>query len=61
MLRKNQYLSVIVEVPQVQMTNSVHTSKQSGVNGRPHDIIHIIRVIFKGVEGFVVLQMQKEM
>lgn len=36
------YLGVTVEVPQVQMAHSVHTSKESRVSWRPHDIIHII-------------------
>lgn len=53
------YLSVVVEVPQVQMAHSIHACKQSRVSGRPHDIIDVIRVIFKGVERLIVLQ--KEM
>lgn len=50
------YLSVIVEVPQVQVAHSIHTRKQSGVSRRPHDIINVIRVIFKGVQRLIVLR-----
>lgn len=50
------YLSVIVEVPQVQVAHSIHTCKQSGVSRGPHDIINVIRVIFKGVQRLIVLR-----
>lgn len=50
------HLSVIVEVPQVQVAHSIHTCKHSGVSRRPHDIINVIRVIFKGVQRLIVLR-----
>lgn len=50
------YLSVIVEVPQVQVAHSIHTCKQRGVSGRPHDIINVIRVVLKGVQRLIVLR-----
>lgn len=51
-----RYLSVIVEVPQVQVAHSVHTRKQSGVSRRPHHVINVIRAIFKGVQRLIVLR-----
>ena len=54
-LRVLGYLSVIVEVPQVQVAHSIHACKQSRVSRRPHDVINVIRVIFKGVQRLVVL------
>lgn len=50
------YLCVIVEVPEVEMTNSIHTGKQGGVDGRPHDVIDVVRVVLEGVQGLVILQ-----
>lgn len=38
------------------MADSVHTSKQSRVSWRPHDVVHIVRVVLKWVQRLVVLQ-----
>lgn len=48
-------LGVIVEVPQVQVAHSVHAGEQSRVGRRPHDIINVIRVVFKGVQRLIAL------
>lgn len=50
------YLRVIVEVPQVDASKSVHTGEESGMYRRPHDIINIIGVILKRVQRLVILQ-----
>lgn len=49
------HLGVIVEVPEVQAPHPVHAGKERGVHGRPHDIVHIVGIVFKGVERLVVL------
>lgn len=54
------HLSVIVEVPQVQAAHAIHSSKHGRVHGRPHDIIHIIGVVFKRVQRLVVLKERRE-
>lgn len=53
-------LCVIVEVPQVDASKSVHTSKEGGMYRRPHDIINIIRVILKRVQRLVILQQREK-
>lgn len=52
-------LCVIVEVPQVDASQSVHTRKEGGMYRRPHDIINIIRVILKRVQRLVILQQRE--
>ena len=54
------YLCVIVQVPQVEVTDSIHTRKQSRVSRRPHDIVHVIGVVLKRVQRLVVLQVREE-
>lgn len=49
------HLGVIVEVPEVQAPHSVHAGKERGMHGGPHDIVHIVCIVFKGVERLVVL------
>lgn len=56
-LSRLQYLSVVVEVPQVQVSHSVHTSKQGRVGGWPHHVVNVIGVVFKWVQRLVVLQL----
>lgn len=53
------HLCVIVEVPQVDASESVHTGEESGVHRRPHDIIHIIRVVLERVQRLVTLQQRE--
>lgn len=53
-------LGVIIEVPQVQMANSIHTSKEGRVNRRPHHVIHVVRVILERVERLIILQDTKK-
>lgn len=48
-LEEEPYFCVVVQVPQVQVTDAVHTRKQSRVSGRPHDVIHVVRVVLKRV------------
>lgn len=49
------HLGVIVEVPKVQAPHPVHAGKERGMHGGPHDIVHIVCIVFKGVERLVVL------
>lgn len=49
------HLGVIVEVPEVQAPHPVHAGKERGMHGGPHDIVHIVCIVFKGVERLVVL------
>src|SRR3712207_7291033 len=44
------HLGVIVEVPEVQAPHPVHAGKERGMHGGPHDIVHIVCIVFKGVE-----------
>lgn len=60
MCRSSEYLRVVVQVPQVEVTDSVHTRKQSWVDGRPHDVIHVIRAVFKRVQRLIVLQERRD-
>lgn len=50
------YFCIIVEVPQVQTSSQVHTSKQSRVCWRPHGIIHIITTVLERVQRTGALQ-----
>ncbi len=54
------HLCVVVEVPQVDASESVHAGEESGVNRRPHDIIHIIWVVLKRVQRLVILQQREQ-
>lgn len=54
------HLCVIVEVPQVDASESVHTGEESGMNRRPHDIINIIWVVLKRVQRLVILQQREQ-
>lgn len=49
------HLGVIVEVPEVQASHPVHAGKERRMHGGPHDIVHIVCIVFKGVERLVVL------
>lgn len=42
------------------MTDAVHASEQSRVRGGPHDVVHVVRVIFKRVQRLVVLHRRKK-
>lgn len=53
------YLCVVVKVPQVKVAHSVHARKQGGVDGGPHDVVNIVRVVLKGVQRLVILQARK--
>lgn len=37
------------------MSHAVHAGEQSRVSGRPHDVVHVVGVVLKRVEGLVVL------
>lgn len=50
------HLRVVVEVPEVQAPHPVDAGEERGVHGGPHDVVHVVRVVFKGVEWLVVLQ-----
>ena len=50
------HLSVVVEVPQVEVTHSVNAGKQCRMGGGPHDVVHIVRVVLEGVQRLIVLQ-----
>lgn len=50
------HLSIVVEIPQVKPAHPIHTGKQGRVSWRPHHIINIIWVVFKGVERFIILK-----
>lgn len=54
------HLGVVVEVPEVQAPHPVHAGEERGVHGRPHDIVDIVGVVFKGVERLVVLWERRE-
>lgn len=54
------YLGLVVEIPQVQVAHTVHAGKQGRVCGRPHDIVHVVRVVLKRVQRLVVLQRERE-
>lgn len=49
------HLGVTVEVPEVQAPHPVHAGKERGMHRGPHDIVHIVCIVFKGVERLVVL------
>lgn len=59
-LNLTSHLSIIVEIPQVKPAHPIDTGKQGRVSWRPHHIINIIRVVFKGVERFVILKRSKD-
>lgn len=53
---KSTHLRVVVEVPQVQAAHAVHGGEHGRMHGRPHDIIHIVGIVLKRVQRFVVLE-----
>lgn len=48
-------LCVVVEIPEVQTTIAIHCSKERWMHWRPHDIINIVCIVFKGIQGLVML------
>lgn len=48
-------LCVVVEIPEVQATIPIHSSKERWMHWRPHDIIHIVCIVFKRIEVLVML------
>lgn len=53
------HLGIVVEVPQVQAAHAIHSGEHSGVHRRPHDVVHIVSIVLKGVERPVVLRREK--
>lgn len=53
-------LGIVVQVPKVQATHAVHCSKDGWMYRRPHDIVHIVCIVFKGIEGLVMLQQKRK-
>lgn len=54
------HLSVVVEVPQVQAAHAIHGGEESGMHGRPHDVIDIVCVVLERVQRLVVLKKKKK-
>lgn len=54
------HLGVIIQVPEIQAAHPVHAGKERGMHWRPHDIVDIVGIVFKGVERLVVLQSKAE-
>lgn len=50
------HLSIIVQVSQIETTYSIHSGKERGMHLRPHNIVHIVRIVFKRAQWFVLLQ-----
>ena len=58
-VRKNQdYLCVVIEVPQIQATHAVYGGEQCWVDGWPASVIHIVIVVLKRVQGTILLEIQ---
>lgn len=53
--RRPPHLGVVVQVPEVQAPHPVHAGEERGMHWRPHDIVDIVGIVFKGVERLVVL------
>lgn len=49
------HLGVVIQVPQIQAPHPVHAGEERGMHWRPHDIVDIVGIVFKGVERLVVL------
>lgn len=49
------HLRVVIQVPQIQAPHPVHAGEERGMHWRPHDIVDIVGIVFKGVERLVVL------
>lgn len=49
------HLGVVIQVPQIQAPHPVHAGEECGMHWRPHDIVDIVGIVFKGVERLVVL------
>lgn len=50
------HLGVIIQVPEIQAAHPVHAGKERGMHWRPHDVVDIVGIVFKGVERLVVLR-----
>lgn len=53
-------LSVSIDVPEVKLSFSIGTGKDSRVDRTPLNIIHILRVVIKGTERSSSLTLQLE-
>lgn len=54
------YLSINGDVPEVESSLSVHTSKECGVDGGPLDVIDILIVVLKRAEWMACLALREE-
>lgn len=52
------YFCVLIKVPDVQATHSIHCSEDGRVHWRPHDIKDVVNIVLKGAERFVMLCLQ---